>query len=262
MSLMPPFDLVLFISLILLGIVLITLAIRHKKARKQGRKTAPGLLLSISGLAIVLSAVLMVREFQQRAPYRYDPAADQALGRTLADLFVNNDVVGSQIVLVSWGAPHNEEMAVNPMAKTRLNAFVEALQERGLEAPAKISPVSLAQSAGRLSATNPDYLLEDFWFIEGGLPYWMLTELWQQFPESRVFVSLEGFPREKLSELSEQKPEGSLFYALDMFGYGYFDLDLSDSPIDGVVVMRLRDSDKTYPAESIPGLENFLILRP
>lgn len=79
----------------------------------------------------------MVREFQQRAPYRYDPAADQALGRTLADLFVNDDITGNEIVLVSWGVPHNEELPVNPMAKTRLNAFVDALQERGLEVPRK-----------------------------------------------------------------------------------------------------------------------------
>ncbi len=263
MTYMPLADLLVFVALIVLGAVLVVMAWRYRKAKAAKRNTSPALLLTVSTLAIVLSAFLVVREFQQRASYRYDPAADQALGRALADLFVAADTEVGDVVILSWGISADEGMPVNRMAQTRLESFIETLEARGEPAPLVVSPADLIRNVQPFEDQDTYFLLEDFWFIEGGLPHWVLSAMWDKYSDARIFISLEGMPREQLAELKAAKPTDTRFYALDLFGYGYETIALADSPMDGVVVQRVEDMLPVGQVNQAMDLaNNFLFLQP
>ncbi len=263
MEYIPLVDLVVFTTLIIFGAVLVWMAWRYRKAKLAKRDTSPALLLTLSALGILLSVSLVAMEIQQRAPYRYDPAVDQALGRALAELFVTADTQAGDVVILSWGIPVDEDIPVNRTARTRVESFIETLVERGDPKPLVVSPAELLRGAEQLKYNDPSFFMEGFWFIDDGLPHWVLSAMWEKYPDARIFISLEGVPRNRLAELKVAKPVNSRFYALDLFGYGYETIALADSPIDGVVIHQIEDILPSGQVTQAIGLsDNFLFLQP
>jgi hypothetical protein len=262
MTYMPLADLLVFVALIVLGAVLVVMAWRYRKAKAANRNASPAILSTVSALAIILSTFLVVREFQQRASYRYDPAADQALGRALAELFVGNDMRDGDVVILSWGIPADEGMPVNRMAQTRLESLIQALEARGEPTPLVVSPAELIRSTRQFDDNDSHFLLEDFWFVDGGLPHWVLSAMWDKYPDARIFISLEGMPYEQFAQLKAAKPADSRFYALDLFGHNYEAIALADSPMNGVVVHRIANVHPVSEENQVNGLpENFLFIQ-
>lgn len=229
---MPLPDLILFVAVLILGLVLVRLAWLLRKSSKPEQKPSKPLVLGLSVLAIVLSLFLIAREIQGMAPYQYDPTVDEALGRTLAVLFLPEGVKGD-VVIISQGIPEDEPKYENRIAKARLEALLEQMAARGMAEPELVSPLRVLR---KVKDGGAEWYVDDYWMMDSGLPGSVLSYVWKQYPKAAVVISLEGSPRHELESLKAEKPDGSLFYALDLIDYEFAGSERNLPPLDGVVI--------------------------
>ncbi len=242
----------LLLTVLLLGVVLIRLAWQLRKARKAGVKPpSNALVLSLSVLAIVLSGILISKEMARMAPYVYDPAADQALGRSLTAYFLPDAEAEPSVVIISQGWVTDDGMYENRASKARLEAFIEEMKTQGYGNPTVVSPLAVLRKLEGDRDGKAEDFMDEYWLIDSSLPAKVLTHVWETYPEADVVISLDGAPRGDRNELKSLKPEGSRFYALDLWEIEYVRVDLKDGLVDGIVTYRM-DPDWNTSADDDP----------
>lgn len=219
---------------------MIYLAWQMRQSRKTGTNPPSStLVLLLSILAIALSGVLISKEMERMKPYVYDPAADEALGRSLTGYFLPDVSTKPSVVIISQGVVTEDGLYENRVSQARLGAFLEEMKARGYSDPVVLSPWSvLSKLTG-----NSDFVDESM-LMDTGLPSKVLIHVWETHPNADVYISLDGAPRGEGEKLAAYKPKNSRFYALDLWEIEDIRENLSGGVIDGVVTYRTEPNQE------------------
>lgn len=228
-----PIDIILLVSLAILGVALIVLTVK-KRSRP--------LILFLSIVAVALSVFQIMRELERQQATVYNPVVDRALGHSLAEYFLPSAQENSEndpsIVVISYAA--DGETASDQRSRTRIESFLDKLGERGLPEPQLVSPASVLNDSA--SGASEDVADDVLW--ESGITDEVLRHVWENHPDADVVISMEALNHASLanSGAKELKPEESRFYVLHLMEYWNWTDAVETGFIDGLVTYR-KDAD-------------------